>query len=215
MNEVFFDGIASFRDWGIYLSSIVIDDPQPKEIYVDIPNGDGALDLTEALTGEVHYESRPMEAVFTIKPETYSVELVRYLRSYLNGKQRTIRTKEEPGYYLIGRCATSIKKDGVLAVLTVKATCQPWKYKNDVTAINTTIGASGTTTLNLTNERKRVIPTITASAAVTIAFNGQTISVNAGTQRLTNIALQYGNNVLIITGAEGTTVLFEYQEGAL
>ena len=215
MNEVFFDGIASFRDWGIYLSSIVIDDPKPKEIYVDIPNGDGALDLTEALTGEVHYESRPFEAVFTIKPETYSVELVRYLRSYLNGKQRTIRTKEEPGYYLIGRCATSVKKDGVLAVLTVKATCKPWKYKNDVTAINTTIGASGTTTLNLTNERKRVIPTITASAAVTIAFNGQTISVNAGTQRLTNIALQYGNNVLIITGAEGTTVLFEYQEGAL
>ena len=215
MNEVFFDGIASFRDWGIYLSSIVIDDPKPKEIYVDIPNGDGALDLTEALTGEVHYESRPFEAVFTIKPETYSVELVRYLRSYLNGKQRTIRTKEEPGYYLIGRCATSIKKDGVLAVLTVKATCQPWKYKNDVTAINTTIGASGTTTLNLTNERKRVIPTITASAAVTIAFNGQTISVNAGTQRLTNIALSYGDNLLTITGAEGTTVLFEYQEGAL
>ena len=215
MNEVFFDGMASFRDWGIYLSSIVIDDPQPKEIYVDIPNGDGALDLTEALTGEVHYESRPFEAVFTIKPETYSVELVRYLRSYLNGKQRTIRTKEEPGYYLIGRCATSIKKDGVLAVLTVKATCQPWKYKNDVTAKNTTIGASGTTTLNLTNERKRVIPTITASAAVTIAFNGQTISVNAGTQRLTNIALIYGNNALTITGAAGTTVLFEYQEGAL
>lgn len=215
MNEVFFDGIASFRDWGIYLSSIVIDDPQPKEIYVDIPNGDGALDLTEALTGEVHYESRPFEAVFTIKPETYSVELVRYLRSYLNGKQRTIRTKEEPGYYLIGRCATSIKKDGVLAVLTVKATCQPWKYKNDVTAKNTTIGASGTTTLNLTNERKRVIPTITASAAVTIAFNGQTISVNAGTQRLTNIALSYGDNLLTITGSEGTTVLFEYQEGAL
>ena len=215
MNEVFFDGIASFRDWGIYLSSIVIDDPKPKEIYVDIPNGDGALDLTEALTGEVHYESRPFEAVFTIKPETYSVELVRYLRSYLNGKQRTIQTKEEPGYYLIGRCATSLKNDGVLAVLTVKATCQPWKYKNDVTAINTTIGASGTNTLNLTNERKRVIPTITASAAVTIAFNGKTISVNAGTQRLTNIALIYGNNVLIITGAEGTTVLFEYQEGAL
>ena len=215
MNEVFFDGIASFRDWGIYLSSIVIDDPKPKEIYVDIPNGDGALDLTEALTGEVHYESRPFEAVFTIKPETYSVELVRYLRSYLNGKQRTIRTKEEPGYYLIGRCATSIKKDGVLAILTVKATCQPWNYKNDVTAINTTLGASGTNTLNLTNERKRVIPTITASAAVTVVFDVQTISVNAGTQRLTNIALSYGDNLLTITGAEGTTVLFEYQEGAL
>ena len=215
MNEVFFDGMASFSDLGLYLTSLTIDAPKPKEIYVEIPNGDGALDLTEALTGEVHYESRPFEAVFTIKPEAYSVELVRWLIGYLNGKKRIIRTKKEPGYYLIGRCATSFKNDGVLAVLTVKATCQPWKYKNDVTAKNTTIGASGTTSITLTNERKRVIPTITASAAVTIAFNGQTISVNAGTQRLTNIALSYGDNALTITGAEGTTVLFEYQEGGL
>ncbi len=215
MNEVFFDGMASFSDWGLYLTSLTIDAPKPKEIYVEIPNGDGALDLTEALTGEVHYESRPFEAVFAIKPETYSADLVRWLIGYLNGKQRTIRTKEEPGYYLIGRCAITLKNDGVLAVLTIKATCQPWKFKNDLTAINATIGASGTTSITLQNERKRVIPTITASAAVTVVFNGQTISVNAGTQRLTNIALSYGDNLLTITGAEGTTVLFEYQEGAL
>lgn len=215
MNEVFFDGIASFSDWGLYLTALSIDAPKPKEIYVEIPNGDGALDLTEALTGEVHYESRPFEAIFTITPGIYSVELMRWMVGYLNGKQRTIRTKEEPGYYLIGRCATSLKNDGVLAILTVKATCQPWKFKNDVTAINATIGASGTLTINLTNERKRVIPTITVSAAVTIVFNSQSNSLNAGTQRLTNIALSYGDNMLIITGAEGTTVLFEYQEGAL
>ena len=215
MNEVFFDGMASFSDWRLYLTSLTIDAPKPKEIYVEIPNGDGALDLTEALTGEVHYESRLFEAVFAIKPEAYSAELVRWLIGYLNGKKRTIRTKKEPGYYLIGRCATSFKNDGVLAVLTVKATCQPWKYKNDVTAKDTTIGVGGTTSITLTNERKRVIPTITASAAVTIAFNGKTISVNAGTQRLTNIALSYGDNVLTITGAEGTTISFEYQEGAL
>lgn len=214
MNEVFFDGMASFSDWGLYLTSLTIDAPKPKEIYVEIPNGDGALDLTEALTGEVHYESRPFEAVFAIKPETYSVDLERWLIGYLNGKQRNIRTKAEPGYYLVGRCATSLKNDGVLAILTVKATCQPWKYKNAPTVVNSTIGASGTTSITLTNERKRVIPTITASAAVTIAFNGQTISVNGGTQRLTNIALSYGNNALTITGVAGTTVLFEYQEGA-
>lgn len=215
MNEVFFDGIASFRDWGIYLSSIDLGDPKPKEIYVEIPNGDGALDLTEALTGDVHYESRPIEMVFTIKPETYSVQLARRIRSFLNGQRRIIHWDDEPGYHLIGRCATTLQKDGVLWLLTVRATCQPWLYVNEPTTRNVTMGAAGTTTLNLTNERKRVIPTITASAAVTIAFNGQTISVNAGTQRLTNIALQYGNNLLTITGAEGTTVLFEYQEGAL
>ncbi|MPM29699.1 hypothetical protein SDC9_76239 [bioreactor metagenome] len=215
MNEVFFDGMASFSDWGLYLTSLTIDAPKPKEIYVEIPHGDGALDLTEALTGEVHYESRPFEAVFAIKPETYSAELVRWLIGYLNGKKRIIRTKKEPGYYLIGRCATSFKNDGVLAVLTVKATCQPWKYKNDVTAKNTTIGVSGTTSVTLQNERKWVIPTITTSAAVTILFDGTSTSLNAGTHRVTNIALSCGDNVLTITGAAGTTVKFEYQEGAL
>ena len=215
MNEVFFDGLASFSDWGLYLTALSIDAPKPKEIYVEIPNGDGALDLTEALTGEVHYESRHFEAVFAIKPETYSADLVRWLIGYLNGKQRTIRTKEEPGYYLVGRCATSLKNDGVLAILTVKATCQPWKYKNAPTVVNSTIGASGTTTLNLQNERKRVIPTIVTSAAITIVFDGTLTSLNAGTHRVTNIALSYGENEITITGAAGTTVAITYQEGAL
>ena len=215
MKQVYFDNAATFNEWGVYLSSIDLGDPKPKEIYVEIPNGDGALDLTEALTGDVHYESRPIEMVFTIKPETYSVQLARRIRSFLNGQRRIIRWDDEPGYHLIGRCATTLQKDGVLWLLTVRATCQPWKYKNAPTVVNSTIGASGTTSITLTNERKRVIPTITASAAVTIAFNGQTISVNGGTQRLTNIALSYGNNALTITGVAGTTVLFEYQEGAL
>ena len=52
MNEVFFDGMASFSDWGLYLTSLTIDAPKPKDIYVEIPNGDGALDLTEALTAQ-------------------------------------------------------------------------------------------------------------------------------------------------------------------
>ena len=215
MKQVYFDNAATFNEWGVYLSSIDLGDPKPKEIYVEIPNGDGALDLTEALTGDVHYESRPIEMVFTIKPETYSVQLARRIRSFLNGQRRIIRWDDEPGYHLIGRCATTLQKDGVLWLLTVRATCQPWLYVNEPTTRNVTMGAAGTITLNLQNERKRVIPTIVTSAAVTVVFDGTSTSLNAGTHRVTNIALSYGDNLLTITGAEGTTVLFEYQEGAL
>ena len=215
MKQVYFDNAATFNEWGVYLSSIDLGDPKPKEIYVEIPNGDGALDLTEALTGDVHYESRPIEMVFTIKPETYSVQLARRIRSFLNGQRRIIRWDDEPGYHLIGRCATTLQKDGVLWLLTVRATCQPWLYVNEPTTRNVTMGAAGTITLNLQNERKRVIPTIVTSAAVTVVFDGTSTSLNAGTHRVTNIALSYGNNALTITGAAGTTVLFEFQEGAL
>jgi len=39
--------------------------------------------------------------------------------------------------------------------------------------------------------------------------------VTAGTHKFTNIVLVEGENKLTITGVAGTTVSFEYQEGAL
>jgi phage-related protein len=216
MNQVEFDGTLSYDDWGVYLTSFFVGDAEPKENYVDIPFGHGSMDLTEALTGEVSYGDREFEAVFTIKsPRSAWPDLTRAMRSYLNGKKRKIRIAEEPDYYLIGRCRTSFEIDGVLGSFTVSATCEPWKYKNAPTTQNVTLGASGTATVYLSNSRKRVIPTITTSAEASIVFNGQTTVVTAGTHKFTNIVLVEAENQLTITGTAGTTVSFEYQEGAL
>lgn len=216
MNQVTFDDKASFDDWGIYLSSFYIGDAPVKENYVDIPSGDGALDLTEALTGEVSYGNRSFEAVFTIKPPRSAwPSLLDEIRAFLNGRKRKIKVKDVPGYYLIGRCATSFEIDGVLGILTVTATCEPWKYKDSPTVHNLTIGASGTVDVDLVNSRKRVIPTITNSAEISIKFGSVSRTVSAGKRRFTNIILTEGNNKMTIIGAEGTTVKIDYQEGAL
>ncbi|WP_334115970.1 hypothetical protein [Streptococcus parasuis] len=216
MNQVEFDGILSYDDWGVYLTSYFVGDAEPKENYVDIPFGDGSLDLTEAITGEVVYSNREFEAVFTMKPPRSAwPDLVRMMRAYLNGRKRKIRIADEPDYYLIGRCKTSFEIDGVLGRLTVSATCEPWKYTNAPTVQNVTIPASGTVTTYLPNSRKRVIPTITTSAEVSITFGGQTTVATAGTHKFTNIVLVEGENQMTITGVAGTTVSFEYQEGAL
>lgn len=216
MNQVEFDGILSYDDWGVYLTSFFVGDAEPKENYVDIPFGHGSLDLTEALTGEVSYGNREFEAVFIIKPPRSGwPELTRAMRAYLNGRKRKIRIAEEPDYYLTGRCKTSFEIDGVLGRFTVSATCEPWKYKNASTAKNVTIPASGSATVYLANSRKRVIPTITTSAEVSIVFDGQTTSATAGTHKFTNIVLVEGENQMTITGVAGTTINFEYQEGAL
>lgn len=216
MNQVEFDGILSYDDWGVYLTSLFVGDAEPKENYVDIPFGDGSLDLTEAVTGEVSYSNREFEAIFTIKlSRSEWPDLVRMMRAYLNGKKRKIRIADEPDYYLIGRCKTGFKKDGVLGRLTVSATCEPWKLKNAPTVKSVTIPASGTVTAYLPNSRKRVIPTIKTSAEISIIFDGKTTVVTAGTHKFTNIILVEGENQMTITGTTGTTVSFEYQEGAL
>lgn len=216
MNQVYFDDIASFDNWGIYLSSLDISDAEPKENYVDIPLGDGSLDLTEALTGEVSYGNRSFEAIFTIKsPRNEWPEILRGIRNYLNGKKRIIKATEEAGYYLIGRCKTSFKKDGVLGMLTVSANCEPWKYKENKTYYNFTIGATGTVNVNCINSRKRVIPKVTVSDSVNISFKETSISVSPGTHRFTNLIFSEGDNQMTITGPQGATIKFEYQEGSL
>lgn len=216
MNQIYFDKTASFDDWGIGLLSLDVGDAEPKEYFVDIPSGDGSLDLTEALTGEVSYSNRPFEASFYVKlPREHWKGMLDHIRSFLNGRKRIIRIADEPEFYLIGRCKTRFEKDGVLGRLTVSATCEPWKYKNAPTVQNVMIPASGTVTVYLSNSRKRVIPTITTSAEIFILFDGKTTVVTAGTQRFTSIILVEGENPMTITGAAGTTVSFEYQEGAL
>lgn len=216
MNQLFFDNKASYDDWDIYLTSLVIGDAEPKEYYIDIPNGDGALDLSEALTGEIHYSNRSLEAEFTIKPpESSWIPLLQHIRAYLNGKQRLIRATNEPGYYLIGRLKTSFNRDGTLGKLTVTATCKPWKYKEKPTIRRFILNAEGQASGNCLNSRKRVIPTITASAEVTLLFNGSSTTVSAGTHRFTNIMFVEDDNQVTITGPAGATVEFEYQEGAL
>ncbi|HFI0593023.1 TPA: hypothetical protein ACGO2M_000840 [Streptococcus suis] len=216
MNQVEFDGILSYDDWGVYLTSFFVGDAEPKENYIDIPFGDGSLDLTEAVTGEVSYSNRKFEAIFTIKPpQSEWPDLVRMMRAYLNGRKRKIRIADEPDYYLIGRCKTSFEIDGVLGRLTVSATCEPWKLKNAPTVQNVAIGASGSATIYLSNSRKRVIPTITTSGEISIVFDGKTTVVTTGTHKFTSIVLVEGENQMTIAGTTGTTVSFEYQEGAL
>lgn len=216
MNQVFFDKVASYGDWGIYLSSLDIGDAPAKENYIPIPSGDGSIDLTEALTGEVSYENRSFEAVFTIKPPRSNWNhIVQTIRAFLNGRKRMIRVSEDGEYYLIGRCATSFKTDGAVAFLTVKATCEPYMYKNSVTSHNLTIGAAGSITFSCKNSRKRVIPKITVSNNAMIEFNGVSIAVTSGTFRYTNIVFVEGYNELKVTGATGTKITIEYQEGII
>ena len=39
MNQVEFDDILSYDDWGVFLTSFFVGDAEPKENYVNIPFG--------------------------------------------------------------------------------------------------------------------------------------------------------------------------------
>ena len=64
---ILFGNIHSFYDLNLILSAVDIEPAKPKTTYVDVPGGDGSLDLTEAL-GEVKYYDRTHKFTLTMNP---------------------------------------------------------------------------------------------------------------------------------------------------
>jgi hypothetical protein len=74
---------------------------------------------------------------------------------------------------------------------------------------------TGSISMVCRNLRKPVIPTIITSGAITVVFGTSSYSLLAGTHIMTDIVFAEGENILTITGTNGTTVEVQYREGAL
>lgn len=211
MKGIKFDDIHSFNDLNLVLSNVTIPPASPKTNFVDIPGGDGSADLTEAL-GEVKYKDRECTFTFTVFPyEDFEVKK-RQVSNLLNGKLCRITVEKDPGYYWLGRCSVNeYASTKNLHKIVVKATVAPYKLKTVVT--NVVVPAGTNVTETLSNGRKTVVPTITCTAETTIVFNGNTVSLNAGTHKNLTITLVEGDNPVTVTSTG--TVTFTYQEGDL
>lgn len=209
-----FGGIRTDTDLELYLASVSIGSPTVRTSFVDIPGADGALDLTEALGG-VNYSTRTL--VFSLGRRMYD----RYqqdadAKNALHGRRMQIQLSDDPGHYFRGRVSVGEwVRDHGLGRVDITCTCDPWRYKLQPTVVSGTVPESGTLTLNLPNEARRVVPTIEVSAAATVTFEGNSTSVASGSHRVLDIQLRAGANSLTIAAAAGTTVSVTYQEASL
>lgn len=127
----------SYSDFGLLLSSgWTLSESAPKTTYVDVPEADGQLDMSEALSGEIHYQSRNFSASLIFQDDTQSNwELKRrQLANYVHGKRLKLQLPDTPDYYLQGRFSVGpLKTDYPFATVDVTAVLDPWLYKNDLT----------------------------------------------------------------------------------
>lgn len=211
MKGILFDNIHSFTDLNLLLSVVDIPPAQPKTNYIDIPGGDGSVDLTEAL-GEVKFKDRECSFTFTAFPYENFEEKKKHVSNLLNGKRCRISVDKDPGFYWEGRCAVNeYASDKNLHKIVVGAVVSPYKLKSTQTVVTFNAGESVKKTL--TNGRMTVVPTITNTENATIIFNGGTYTLNPGTHNLSNIVLKHGENIVTVTSA--SPVVFTYQEGEL
>lgn len=207
-------------DWGAFLGpSPTIGSPETKTSYVDIPAGNGSIDLTEALADEPVFKDRTLDFDLVLLPPRFNWEHTRVkIANYCHGRRLPIIMPDDPEHYFIGRVEVGeLKKEKseVSATIAIKVSCDPYRYKNTLTVFKQVIPVGGQINLDLKNERKRVMPTFTVSGQVVIIFKKVSYTIKAGAFKLTDIFLDAGTNPITIKGASGTQVQIEYQEGGI
>lgn len=218
MRQVKLGNKWTFDNYGLWLApSPEIGEAEPKTNYIDIPYGNGSIDLTEALTGEVSYGDRKLNfsLVFPANKAQWNA-IHKQLIADVHGRRLSVVMPQYPDYVFNGRVAVGkLDEDNSIATVAIAVTADPYMLKNQVTNFNGTIPEAGNLAIKLSNDRMATLPEFTTSAEVKIDFNGGSYTHSAGTFTLANIMLAQGENALTVTGAAGTTVKIEYQEGTL
>lgn len=215
MKGIRFDGLHSYDDLKLILTSKEIGSPAVKTRKIDIEGADSALDLTEFF-GEPKYEDVTHKFEFETK-EPQSEFLTQYstVKNALHGKKGRIILDDDPSFFYVGRChVSSFTNEKNIGKIQVECECDPYKYKLQKTVV--TKAVNGTTVITLTNGRKRAVPelTITTDTSLNIVYQTYNIwDLGSGSYTLPDLELVQGDNAVTVTGVGSIT--FTWQEAML
>lgn len=204
-----FDEYNSLYDLGIIFTTLNLGTPTAKTVSVNIPYGDGALDLTDYYGG-VSYSNRAITMHFFV-PANSTDHMGKYhnVLKLLNGKRRKIVFSADQAYYYYGRLAVSnYAVNGSVWSFDITADCDPYQYQ-DITKTKS-ITTSGS--IDLAGGVKSSKLSVTSSATATLSYGTTTINLSAGTQTI-SLALEEGHNYIGVTGTTNLTI--EYTIGRL
>lgn len=130
MRGVTFGNRHSYRAFGLFLKRFpYISPPEPKTKLIEVPGSDTVIDLTESLTGKVHYAMREGKFEFFVVggrskwPAVYAAVL-----NELHGKRLKIVLDDDPNYYWVGRVSVNEwESDKQTATIVLSAQLEPYK----------------------------------------------------------------------------------------
>ena len=215
----------------------VIAPPELKETYVDIPGGNGTIDLSEVVSGCPVYKDREGDIEFYVLNEnypgfqSYDTWIKRYtdIMNFLHGKSIEVVLEDDPDYYYRGRFSVdewASEKD--YSMLTFHYVLEPFKWCSksslvtkpnlkDITINNTDPGV----TIHLTEDdtgTAPVIPTFVLSAGMTVIFQnsiGENVTKNFIAGRITDPDMRFTGGDTKITFKGNGVVSLDFYEGRL
>lgn len=212
MKGVSFGDFHSYHDFSLILSQKIIGTPSPKTETIDIPGGDGVLDLTEFF-GETKYNNRNLSFEFSsIVPQSDFMNQFSHIQDAIHGQKMRIVLDDAPEWYYTGRISVSEwKAEKAVGKLTIDCDCEPYKTKLSETIVTSAV--NGPVSVILTNGGKAVVPTIDITGEVQLTFGDNFYTLAAGRYDLPGVRLVNGENTILLDGAG--TATFTYLERGL
>ena len=213
MSDIRFGTKWAHADYGLIVASYAIPMPESQTNFVEIPGRDGALDLSEAF-GTVRYTDRIIS--LTLYARAPFDTAVSALAADIHGRRINVIFDRDPTYYYNARVTVEdVERHAGYCELSLECRAKPYKLEHFQTTV--TVLPTGSATVTLTNSRMPVVPTITVSADMTLAFaigvKDYTVVLPAGTHTVSSLVLLEGDTEIEITGTGSIT--FTYRKGAL
>lgn len=213
MKGILFGEYHSYRDLQMILSEKEIGAPPVKKDALDIPGGDGELDLTEFF-GEPKYGNATHKFTFTTIEKDL---LTQYssVKNAIHGKKVRIVLDDDPTFFYMGRCeVSSFHDEHGVGTIIVTCDCEPYKYMDAKTVVYQAV--DGVVDVKLLNSRKRAVPEvwIETAGSLNIVYQQSNIwDLASGTYTLPELELVEGENIVTVTGTGA--IAFTWQEAAL
>ena len=187
----------------ILLDGYTLNPPEPKTYSVDIPGGDGNIDLTEALMGDTAYKNRNQEftmVILDLKDERTFEERKTEVSNYIHGRAFDYRLTMDPGYVYHGRFTVEensheVYSSGILGSFKIKVDADPYKSKGKMVY---KLNATGGKMFRLPSGRKRVHPIIEVTQPARVRFGDKVTQVGAGSYTLNDVLFHEGYNDIYI-----------------
>lgn len=217
--------------WGLYIVNRQENEPpKPKTYTIDIPGGNGSIDLTDALLGKPVYSNRKITC------ELYLIEsrvmewaaLYSDIMAKIHGKRLRIEFDDDPAYYYIGRVSVTGWKSGRMhSRVTIECDCEPFKYQKnsfgedwlwdpfdfvDGVITSNVFTIKGTTKITLEVSQMPVTPTFRAmnvTKAMTMTWDGTSYKLPTNTDvKFYDIVLPQGENEISVTGTGELKIVY-------
>lgn len=196
-NRLIVGGVDLSTRFNMILSDgYTLNPPEPKTYVVDIPGGNGKLDLTDSLLGDTAYDNRKQEFEFYIFDVDNFEKAKTEISNYLHGRSFDYEMTMDPGYIYTGRFTISSYKHevygiGIVGIIKVSVDAKPFKRLPDkVFKVN----AVGGQFVYLDSGRMRVRPIIESDGYLKIGYKGKMYTLTQGTWRINDILFEQGIN---------------------